>query len=281
MVMLKRILVGVSGAPGTEAKIAWTLELAKRHAASVTVLSVVNRDQLRNVGPVPLGAMYYAERLGQDRIQHSLAAAEEAVEAFSAACSAAAVPLRVMREEGDPFEQLVRAWRYADLCLLGIRGWFDHGLIPEPENALLRLVAQGMRPLLAVPNTVHTVRRILIAYNGSLESAKTMKQFIQAPLWQGVETYVVCMGAPKTGEDAGVLLADAVDYARDHGCEPHISNPPCVAAPWQALLAHAAEVKADLIVLGSSYRKVLLSQRFGRNAINLIQTATLPLFLSH
>jgi len=154
-------------------------------------------------------------------------------------------------------------------------------LIPEPENALLRLVAQGMRPLLAVPNTVHTVRRILIAYNGSLESAKTMKQFIQAPLWQGVETYVVCMGAPKTGEDAGVLLADAVDYARDHGCELHISNPPCVAAPWQALLAHAAEVKADLIVLGSSYRKVLLSQRFGRNAINLIQTAELPLFLSH
>ena len=33
-------------------------------------------------------------------------------------------------------------------------------MIPEPENALLRLVAQGMRPLLAVPNTVHTVRRI-------------------------------------------------------------------------------------------------------------------------
>ena len=62
----------------------------------------------RNVGPVPLGATYYAERLGQDRIQHSLAAAEEAIKAFSAACSAAAVPLRVMREEGDPSSSWLR-----------------------------------------------------------------------------------------------------------------------------------------------------------------------------
>jgi hypothetical protein len=36
-----------------------------------------------------------------------------------------------------------------------------------------------------------------------------------------------------------------------------------------------------VIVLGSSYRRVLLSQRFGRNAINLIRAAELPLFLSH
>jgi len=279
--MLKRILVGISGAPGTEANIAWVLDLAKRHGASVTVLSVIDRDQLRKVGPVPLGASYYADRLGQDRIEHSMAAAEMAVEKFSAACSAAAVPLRVMREEGDPFEHLVKAWRYSDLCLLGARGWFDHGLIPEPENSLLRLIAQGMRPLLALPDTVRAVKRVLIAYNGSLESAKAMKQFLQAPLWQAAETHVVCMGAPKTGEDAGLLLAGAADYARDHGCEPHVSNPPCAAAPWQALLAHAAEISADLIVLGSSYRKVLLSQRFGRNAINLIRAAELPLFLSH
>lgn len=279
--MWKRILVGVSGAPGIEAKIAWTLDLAKRHGASVALLSVVNRDELRKVGPVPLGAAHYAERLGEDRIEHSVVAAEQAVETFSAACSAAGVPWWVMREEGDPFEHLVRAWRYADLCLLGARGWFDHGLIPEPENALLRLVAKGMRPLLAVPDTVHPVRRVLIAYNGSLESAKAMKQFLQAPIWDGVEIHVVCMGAPKTGENADVLLATAADYAREHGHEPHVSNPPCPAPAWQALLRHAAEVGANAIVLGSSYSRVLLSQRFGRNAINLIRTAKLPLFLSH
>jgi hypothetical protein len=136
-----------------------------------------------------------------------------------------------MREEGDPFEQLVKAWRYADVCLLGARGWFDHGLIPEPENSLLRLIAQGMRPLLALPDTVRAVRRVLIAYNGSLESAKAMKQFLRTPLWQGLETHVVCVGAPKTGEDAQKLLTDAADYARDHGLEPQLSNrpaPPCL-----------------------------------------------------
>lgn len=279
--MLKRILIGVTGAPGTEAQIAWALDLAERHGASVTALSAVNRDQLRRVGPVPPGAIHYAEHLGQDRIERSLAAAEQAIEKFSAACSGAAVRLRVLREEGDPFEHLIEAWRYADLCLLQARGWFDHGLIPEPESALLRLISQGMRPLLAVPDTVRAVRKVLIAYNGSLESAKAMKQFLQAPLWQGLETHLVCVGAPKTGEDVQVLLADAADYSRDHGVEPHLSNPRRPAVAWQALLGHAAEIGADVLVLGSSHRRVLLSHRFGRNAINLIRAAEIPLFLSH
>ena len=279
--MLKRILVGLSGAPGTEAKIAWALDLAKRHGASVTVLSVVNRDQLLNVGPVPLGATHYAERLGHDRVERSLAAAEQAVEQFSAACSAEEVPFRLVRAEGDPFGHLVKAWRYADICLLGARGWFDHGLIPEPENALLNVIAQGMRPLLAVPSTVRAVKRVLIAYNGSVESAKAMKQFLQAPLWQGLETHIVCVGGSKMGEDAHVLLSDSAAYARDHGFEPRVSNPPQTQVAWQALLGHAAEIGADMIVLGSSHRRILLAQRFGRNAINLIQASELPLFLSH
>lgn len=279
--MLSRILVGVSGAPSTEAKIALSLEMARLHGASITVFSVVNRDQLLKVGPVPLGATYYAERMGQDRIEHSLAAAEEAIERFSVACSAAAVRVRIVREQGNPFENLVKAWRYHDLCVLGTRGWFDHGLVPEPENALLRLISQGMRPLVAVPATVRAVKRVLIAYNGSLESAKAMKQFLQAPPWEGLEVHIVCVGAAKTGEDAQVLLTDAASYARDHGHEPSVSNPPCPAAPWETLLDRAAEIGADLIVLGSSYRRILLSERFGRNTINLIRTAELPLFLSH
>jgi nucleotide-binding universal stress UspA family protein len=81
------------------------------------------------------------------------------------------------------------------------------------------------------------------------------------------------MGAPKTGEDTELLLTAAADYARDHGCGLDVSSPPGDAAPWQGLLRHAAEVGAGAIVLGSSYRRVLLSQRFGRNAINLVRAA--------
>ncbi|HEX6144808.1 MAG TPA: universal stress protein, partial [Geminicoccaceae bacterium] len=269
--MIKRILVGVSGAPDTEAKVAWTLDLATRHGASVTVLSVVDRERLLNVGPVPLGAGYYAERLGHDRVHRGLAAAEQAVEQVRAACSGAGVPVEVLRQEGDPFDHLLRAWRYADLCVLGAKGWFDHDLIPEPEHALLRLIARGMRPLLAVPGTTRPVNKVLIAYNGSLESAKAMKQFLQAPLWQGQETHLACIGAPKSGEDAQLLLFDATDYARSHGVEPHVANPPPGESAWQTLLDHAGEIGADAIVLGSSYRRMLISQRFGRNAINLLR----------
>ena len=108
------------------------------------------------------------------------------------------------------------------------------------------------------------MNKVLIAYNGSLESAKAMKQFLQTPLWQRLETHLACIGAPKSGEDARLLLFDATDYARSHGVEPHVANPPPGESAWQTLLDHAGEIGADAIVLGSSYRRMLISQRFGR-----------------
>ena len=125
------------------------------------------------------------------------------------------------------------------------------------------------------------MQSVLIAYNGSLESAKAMKQFLQAPLWHRVETHLACIGQPKTGEDAQKLLGSATDYARSHGVEPHAARLPSGESAWQALLDHAETIGADAMILGSSYRKVLISQRFGRNAINLLRNGKLPLFLSH
>jgi nucleotide-binding universal stress UspA family protein len=278
--MIKRILVGVAGSPCAEAKIAAAVDLAKRHHAAITALSIVDVDRLRRVGPVPLGAEHYAEHLRENRIERSHEEAEWALQAFAAACSAAHVPFHVERQEGDPLDLLASVWRYQDLCLLGTRGWFDHGIIADPEDALLRLIASGVRPLLAIPEHGRPVRRVLIAYNGSLESAKAMKQFLQLRLWPDMEVHIACIGQPKTGEIPATILEAAADYARAYGYRPTTVTLDDGVA-HATLLDYAHATGADLIVLGSSYRRVLLGRRFGRNAINLIKSSDCPLFLSH
>ena len=59
--MIRRILVGVAGTPATEAKIAYTVELAARHDASISAMSVVDVVRLAKVGPVPLGGAHCAK----------------------------------------------------------------------------------------------------------------------------------------------------------------------------------------------------------------------------
>lgn len=277
--MIKRLLVGVAGTPAMPAKIRHAVDLAKRHGAEISILSVVDVDRLSNLGPVPLGAAKYAHDMRKGRIARSHSLDENAIATFEAACEDAAVPIQVVRQEGDPLKAVTAAWRYHDLCMLGARGWFDHGVVEDPQDALLQLIAGGVRPVLAVTDEIRPMRKALIAYNGSLESAKTMKQFIQMALWPDLEIHIVCVGKPKSGEDAKTMLEQAAAYCRLYGHEPVVDQ--IEGTGHDALRIYAKDMAADVIVMGSSYRKMLLLKRFGKNALTMIKSSDIPLFLSH
>lgn len=277
--MIKRILVGVAGTPAMPAKVKHTVDLAKLHGAEISILSVVDVARLSALGPVPLGAGKYAQDLREGRIARSHELDENAIAAFESACGEANVPVEVIRQEEDPIVAVTSAWRYHDLCILGARGWFDHGVVEDPQNALLKLITSGVRPVLAITENIRPIRKALIAYNGSLESAKTMKQFIQMALWPDLELHVVCAGKPKSGEDAKVVLEEAANYCRAYGHKPVVDHTEGDAQ--DVLLSYAKAMAADIIVLGSSYRKMLLQKRFGKNALGLIKNSEIPLFLSH
>lgn len=277
--MIKRLVVGVAGTPALQAKIEHTVDLALRHDAEISVLSVVDVDRLSLVGPVPIGAGKHAQDMREGRIERSHGLDENAIAKFEAACRDAKVPVQVIRQEGDPLDVLPAAWRYHDLCVLGARGWFDYDLLADPQDALLKVIAAGVRPILAVTDDFRPIRKALIAYNGSLESAKTMKQFVQMSLWPEMELHILCVGKPKTQEEPHAMLDQAGAYCRLYGYEPTLAR---VDGDVQlAVLDHAAAIKADVIVLGSSYRKILLFRRFGKNALGLIKMSEVPLFLSH
>jgi nucleotide-binding universal stress UspA family protein len=122
---------------------------------------------------------------------------------------------------------------------------------------------------------------VLVAYNGSLESAKAMKQFVQFALWPDATLEIVCVGNAKTREPTDQMLAEAAAYCRAHGFEARPVRLTSADHPHAALRDRAEGGRADLIVLGSSFRRILLTERFGRNAIALIEKSPVPLFLSH
>ncbi|MCB1883143.1 MAG: universal stress protein [Geminicoccaceae bacterium] len=279
--MLKRILVGVTGTPALEAKVTYTVDLAWRHGAAVELVDIVDVDRLSEVGSVPIGAGHFYDRMVKRRVQESHEASDKSVALFRQRCEGAKVDVTVIRREGDPITLLASLWRYADLLVIDARGWFDHGVLPDPEGALGQLVVNGVRPILAVPEeTTEGVSRVVVAYNGTMEAAKAMKQFAQLALYPEAEVEIVLAGNAKTEEDPQDLLDDAMLYLKAHGyrCTTRRLDGGDRAG---VLLDHCKAGGVDLIVMGGSMHRILLSKRFGRMTMDMLRRSQIPLFISH
>ena len=239
-------------------------------------MTVTDLGRLANVGPVPIGAGAAAHDLAEHRIAITEQRVEETINEFRSECSASNVACRIERETCDPMDELRSLWRYNDLTVIGLRGLFEYGVVHNPDDTMVGLIKHGVRPILAVGREFRPIKRVLIAYNGSMESAKAMKRFIQSHLWDDPVVKIVCFNRkPKVGER---LLDDAAEYCRAHGQE--VERELIDKHPRPHLLTHAEDWNADLIVMGSTNRARIFSHVMGDTVIQAIRESSIPLYLT-
>jgi nucleotide-binding universal stress UspA family protein len=274
--MIKRILVALSGTPYTRSAIQHALELARHHGSDLTGVTDIDLAKVADVGPVPMGAGAAAHDLMEHRLQLTQQQVDETIKNFQDACAEAGLTGDVERETGSPFDTLVSVWRYHDLVVAGLRGLFEYGVLHEPDDVLLQLISKGVRPIVAVARNYRPIRRVLIAYGGSMEAAKAMKRFVQLRLWPDIGIKVVCFEGAK-GEPEE-LLSSAVAYCQAHGYD---TEGQCIAGTArEQLLEHASDWEADLIVMGSASRARLLQHLLGDTTLHALRNAEVPLFLT-
>jgi len=274
--MLKRILLGLGGTEYTVSAINQAVALAMAHDAEVTGVSIIDEGRLTYSGPLPIGGGHYAHELASDRMEKAKELSDRAAQEFTEACLAAGVRYQVLREVGEPFTLMIDQARYHDLMIFGLRSLFEYDLLPDPHNALVRLVQAGVRPLIAVSKGFYPVKKVLIAYSGSMESAKAMKRFVQMRLWPEAILRIVSFGHQT--DKAKQLVGDAADYCRAHGFEVEEAVVP--DSPQDHLLPYAEEWGADLTVVGNSAKNLMLRRIFGETALHAIHNANRPLFLA-
>ena len=272
--MIKRILLGLGGTPYTTVAIQRAVGLAKRFEAEITGVTVIDVSRLFMVGAMG------GERAAHDMTSRIFLTKErigEAISTFEAACTAEGIKYQVKQEdEKDPFDLMISLARYHDLMIFGLRSIFEYGISPEePRDTLARLITAGVRPIIAVSDKFRTIQKVLIAYSGSIESAKTMKRFVQLRLWPDVKLKIVTF---QSSEDkTQQLLYDASEYCRAHGF--HVESDSNPGSPKDFLLPMATLWQADMIVLGNSARTLLMKRVIGETALHIIRHADRPLFL--
>lgn len=253
--MIKRILVGLAGTTYTPVAIQRAVTLAQSHAADVTGVTV----------------------LDPRRVRSAEAPIVKSIRAFQEACETAGIKHRVIEESGDVFTSLVDEARYHDLMIFGLRSLFDQDFIGgDPESLLIRLVNAGARPMIAVSEQFRSISRVLVAYDGTMESAKAMKRFVQMQLWPDAELKIVTF--QESESVAFELLQAAEDYCRAHGYQ--VCHQSYQGDPKVLLLGAATLWQADMIVMGNSARSALLRKVLGDTLLSTLRDSRIPLFLA-
>lgn len=177
--------------------------------------------------------------------------------------------------------------RYSDLVVVGQT---------DPDESLPALrsdfpeyvVMHAGRPVLILPYAGNFNRigsRAVIAWNGSMEAARALSGAI--PLLEQAEyVEVVVMHKNRRGgidADRERPGSDAAHYLARHGIKATVSQP-VVSLDidmGNALLSHATDVGADLIVMGgyghTRFREVLL----GGVTQMVLKSMTIPILMSH
>lgn len=274
--MLKRILVGLGGTDYTVAAIKHAVSLAMAHDAELTGVSVLDPTRIAPIVAVPLGDGDIIDPPSQDYLKIARDRVDWSTKEFANACESASVRHRIVREVGEPFSLMIAEARYHDLMIFGLKSLFESDLVADPHDALVRLVRSGVRPLLAVSPDFKPVRKVLIAYSGSMESAKAMKRFVEMQLWPSLEIRIISFEDGKG--HAREHLADAANYCRAHGLNVETE---CVkGSPKEQLLSYIHTWGADMTVVGNSAQNLLLRRLFGETALHVIRHSDQPLFLA-
>jgi nucleotide-binding universal stress UspA family protein len=219
-----------------------------------------------------------------DLREQAQAAADAEREAFEHAASLRGLSAewRVV-PEGGPTDAALHA-RYADLTILGQldpdRG--DVELIrPRPEQVTL---ASG-RPILVVPyaGQFKTVgRRVLIGWNASREATRAVNDAM--PLLMAADIVTVLTIDAREAPDAHGELpgADISLHLARHGVKAEIERTVSAGiAPGEVLLSRAADLGADLLVIGAYGHSRVRELLLGGATRSILQSMTLPVLMSH
>lgn len=274
--------------------------LARQHGAHPTALLAVEptgRGAFLSPETASLAARLEAEHLAAHR-----RSAEAIVQQAS---RAAALQIDLTTDGADAVDALILGSRGTDLLVVGQREPGSSGGLDAAAAA--RLLMSSACPVLFVPYIgwseaattpdAPPAQRILVAWSDTRECARALRDAL--PLLQRarqVELVTYLHGDTDGGEVTPPAMSASAQLLRSHGVEATItvrrSREPTIGErmrrAWipdvsvaEAMLSHAADAAADLIVMGGYGHTRAWELVLGGVTRTLLKSMTVPVLMSH
>ncbi len=231
---------------------------------------------LSGAGYIPADVIDTQER---DNANATKAAADHFAQA-AARAGVSAEPLTLSSSVSGAGEQFSRLARRFDLSVVGQA---------EPEtNAVEEVIAEAAlfdsgRPIILVPYIQKAplkLERVMVCWDGGRQAARAMADAM--PLLERAGRVEVVIVADEHGKEDEIAGADVGQHLARHGLNVEVKR---VAMGdidvADVLLSHAADISADIIVMGGYGHSRLREFVLGGVTRSILQSMTVPVFMSH
>ncbi len=244
---IKDLVVHIDSSQAVDKRLEAAIGMAQTHDAHLTGVYVIPITEFPAFLEVP-SAYDAVQKVRQYRVEEAEAAQSD----FERATAQAGIRAEWRCAEGDLAEKIAESARYADLVILG-----QHNPDEYDANKGLadRLVLEVGRPCLVIPyiGARETLgQHVLVAWNARREAVRAVNDAL--PILQAAERVVVLAVNPFYGEagEGDIPSADICHHLARHGVNAAAES--TVAKDIDVgslLLSHAADMGADMLVMGA------------------------------
>lgn len=275
--MIKSILVGLDASEYSNAAVELGCRWSKQFNCLLVGLGIIDASSSGGALP-PL--LPQARAAYEDLVVDTRRRIEQQLEQFSLRANEVRIASKVLEDAGYPADQIcLEAQRY-DLIMLGQQTFFHPGLEGRSCDTLEKVLRSAPRPIVVVPKTLGDGSGVLIGYDGSLQSARTLQMFVELGLAALGQVHVVSID-PENSAPAARVADRAVEYLRLHDVAATAHGVVSLESPGSVLVHEAARHGVSLLVMGaygqSRFKELLL----GSATTTAVQNSPVPLFLYH
>jgi len=285
--MIKRILIALD--PDLDTKIAtmYGITLAKKNSASVTGLALVDNEQfaVTSYEGGGMGSLYYPGNIQEHFAETERKEANKLLASFKKSVTTAKVDHTEVMEEGVSYQRIIEDMKYHDLLVIGRDSHFFYNRPKHDTDTMAKVVKKSSMPTLVVTKSYQKVEKVLIAYDESMASARTLQWFVHLqPFGTDLEVELVNVNNDNTKlslQESNLILRLAEDYLKSHGFNQVNRIVLDNGSPGELLHEHQKWMGADLFVLGAHSMSALKRLTFGSTTYYLVTKSDVPLFMCH
>ena len=278
--MVKGMLVGLDGSADADAALDLAIDWARRFEALLVGIGVIDEPGIHGAEEVWLGEVYF-RRINERLTEDVTRSVDHALERAAIRCAEAGVAFKPLEDVGSPHERILTEAQRYDLIIVGQRTHFRFGWQDAADDTLRRLLMENPRPVVAVPQQPEPPgEAVLIAYDGSVQSARALQAFQACGLGRDRAVHVLCSASDKV--EAARRADRAVEYLGFHDVR---AKPIALKAdhhgPSEMILEKIGEVRAGLLVMGAYGKSTLRELILGSTTRAVLKGSPVPVFLSH